>query len=234
MKYPVLIAAALVTTAAPAYAQDLSGFRIEGRAAWEQSGAKATIANPDFDEDDDESGPEFFTSTDDDSAIAYGVELGYDLQIGSGLVIGAYAGAELSDTRVCNQLIEDDLGCSDLKRTFTVGGRVGVPVGRSSLVYAKGGYSSGRFDVAYDPDITDNDDDEPGDTYAFSKSRGGFHVGAGVEVGLSQGLYGKLEYVYTDYGKGSYLLDDGSEGAQPSLKVGSDRHQVGVGIGLRF
>jgi len=234
MKYPFLIAAALVATAAPAYAQDVSGFRIEGRAAWEQTGAKATIPNPDFDEEDDESGPEFLTATDDDSAIAYGVELGYDLQVGPGLVIGAYAGAELSDSRVCNQLIEDDLACSDLKRTFTAGARVGVPLGASSLIYAKGGYSNGKFDVAYDPDITDNDDEEPGDTYGFSKSRGGYHVGAGVEVGLSQGLYGKLEYVYTDYGKGSYLLDDGVAGADPSVSIASDRHQVSIGMGLRF
>lgn len=232
MKYPALVAAALAATATPAFAQDLSGFRIEGRAAWEQVGADTAIPNPDFDEDDDESGPEIFTAADDDSGIAYGVELGYDFQVGSGLVIGAYAGAELSDSRACTQLIEDDMACSDLKRTFTAGARVGVPLGQSSLIYAKGGYSNGKFDVAYDPDVTDNDDEEPGETFAFSESRGGFHVGAGVEVGLTGGLYGKLEYVYTDFGGASFVVGD--EDDSPILDVKSDRHQVGVGIGLRF
>lgn len=232
MKYPVMIAAMLGAVASPVYAQDLSGFRIEGRAAWEQVGGDSSIPNPDFDEDDDESGPEFLTASDDDSGIAYGIEVGYDFQIGSGLVLGAYAGAELSDSRVCTQMIEDDMACSDLERAFTVGARAGVPLGRSSLIYVKGGYSNGKFDVAYDPDVTDNDDDEPGDTYAFSKSRGGFHAGAGVEVGLTSALYGKLEYVYSDYGSTSFVVGD--EDDSPVLDVSSDRHQVGVGIGLRF
>ena len=232
MKYPMLIAAALAGVASPAYAQDLSGFRIEGRAAWEQVGADASIPNPDFDEDDADS-PEFLTASDDDNGISYGIELGYDLQIGAGLVLGAYAGAEMSDSRVCAELVEDDLACTDLERTFTFGARAGVPLGESSMIYAKGGYTNGKFDVAYDPDVTDNDDDEPGEIAEFSKSRGGFHVGGGVEVGLTQGLYGKLEYVYTDYGRGAYLLGDDVED-DPTLEFGSDRHQVAVGIGLKF
>lgn len=231
MKYPVMIAAGLATLTSPAYAQDLSGFRIEGRAAWEQVGADASIPNPDFDEEDADS-PEFLTGANDDSGIAYGAELGYDLQIGSGLVIGAYAGVDFSSSRACNELIEDDLACADLNRTFTAGARVGVPIGQSALVYAKGGYSNGKFDVAYDPDVTDNEDEEPGEIAEFSKSRGGFHVGGGVEVNLTDLIYTKLEYVYTDYGKGSFLLGD--EDGDPALDVGSDRHQVAVGIGLRF
>jgi outer membrane immunogenic protein len=231
MKYPVTIAAALAALASPAYAQDLSGFRIEGRAGWEQAGAKANLPNPDYDEDDADS-PEFLTGSEDDSGIFYGAELGYDLQVGPGLVIGAYAGADFSDSRMCAELVEDDHACTDLGRTFTVGARAGVPFGQSSLVYVKGGYSNGKFDVAYDPDVTDNGDEEPGAFAAFSKSRGGFHVGGGIEVGLTQALYGKVEYVYTDYGKGSYRLGDGED--DPTLAVGSDRHQVAVGIGLRF
>ena len=53
MKYPLLIAAALAGVASPAYAQDLSGFRIEGRAAWEQVGADTSLPNPDDDADED-------------------------------------------------------------------------------------------------------------------------------------------------------------------------------------
>jgi outer membrane immunogenic protein len=231
MKYPVLIAGVLAALAGPAYAQDLSGVRIEGRVGWEQVGAGATLPNPDFDEDDADI-PEFLTGSENDVGITYGAEIGYDLQVGPGLVIGAYAGADFSDSRMCTELVEDDLACADLGRTFTLGARAGVPFGRSSLVYVKGGYSNGKFDIAYDPDVTDNDAEEPGAIAQFSNSRGGFHVGGGVELGLTQGLYGKFEYVYTDYGKGSYLLGD--EEGDPTLAVGADRHQALVGIGLRF
>jgi outer membrane immunogenic protein len=226
-----MIAGVVAALAAPAYAQDFSGVRIEGRVGWEQVGADATLPNPDFDDEDADS-VEFLTGSENDSGIAYGVELGYDLQVGSGLVIGAYAGADFSDSRMCSMLVEDDLACTDLGRTFTLGARAGVPIGKSALAYVKGGYSNGKFDIAYDPDVTDNDDDEPGEIARFGKSRGGFHVGGGVEVGLTRALYGKLEYVYTDYGKGSFLLGD--EQGDPTLDVGSDRHQVAVGIGLRF
>ena len=96
-----------------------------------------------------------------------------------------------------------------------------------------GGYSNGKFDATYDADVTDNDDEEPGAILDFSEKQGGFHLGAGAEVGLTEALYVKLEYVYTDYGSRSYRLEDMAAG-DPGLDASSDRHQVVAGIGLRF
>lgn len=232
MRYALSIAVALAAFATPAHAQELSGFRIEARGGWEQLGGTASIPNPDYDEDDEESGPEFLKASDNDGSIGYGVELGYDVQMDGGFVIGGYAGADLSDSRMCVELIEDDLGCTKLKRSFTIGARAGLPLGETSLIYVKGGYSYGKLSTVYDPDLTDNDDEEPGDIFEFSKNRSGFHAGGGVQLGLTETVYAKLEYVYTKYGSGSYRIGDDEE--DPVLKTRSDRHQLSAGIGLRF
>lgn len=52
-----------------------------------------------------------------------------------------------------------------------------------------------------------------------------------TEFGIANGPFGKLEYVYTDFGSSSYRLD---EDAETNLDVSSDRHQVLVGVGRRF
>src|SRR5690606_5757140 len=132
--------------------------RVEARLGWEQVRPDASYPNPD--EDEDVEGDENLTASQKDSGLSYGAELGYDAQLG-GIVLGAYAGAELSDNESCSELLGDDLACAGLERTFTLGARAGVPIGRSSLLYVKGGYSNGKFDAAYDSDVTDNDDDEP-------------------------------------------------------------------------
>jgi outer membrane immunogenic protein len=232
MKYSLMLAAAVAgVLAAPAYAQDLSGFRVEARGGWEQVGAKATIPNPD--DDTDEDGDEFLTASDNDSGISYGLEIGYDAQIGSSFVLGAYAGADFADSDICGEVLADDLACAGLGRTFTVGARAGVPIGERSLIYIKGGYSNGKLDASYDADVTDNDDDTPGAIAKFDQTLDGYHVGAGFELGVTEKAYVKLEYVYTDYGSQSWLLGDDAE-ADPTLKIGSDRHQVLAGVGLRF
>lgn len=232
MKYQAIFAAALTAlVATPAYAQDFSGVRLEGRAGWEQVSTEATLPNPD--EDEDEDGDELLVASDEGSDPTFGVELGYDARLGSSFVVGAYAGAELADTTMCAELIEDDLGCTELERTFTLGMRAGVPIAETALVYVKGGYSNGRFATTYDADLTDNDEEEPGALEEFSGSDDGFHMGGGVEVAFTAGLYGKLEYVYTDYGRRAHLLEDMDDDA-PGLALRSDRHQVVAGIGLRF
>jgi outer membrane immunogenic protein len=231
MKYKLMIGAALVAASAPAYAQDVSGFRVEGRASWDRSGSDFIFPNPDFDEDDEDS-EEFLTGSDKRSDVTFGGELGYDFQIGSSFVLGAYAGADFSSGSACVELVEDDMACSGLDRTLTVGARAGVPIGGSSLIYVKGGYSNGKLDVAYDPDLTDNDDDEPGDVFEFSETLSGYHAGGGIEVGITPSVYVKAEYLYTDYGSRDFGI--GTAATAPLLTVATDRHQVFAGIGLRF
>ncbi len=232
MKHRLVVAAAVATAgvSAPAYAQDALGFRIEGRLALEQDKLEASLPNPE--DDDDEDGDEFLTSTESHSGIAFGAELGYDAVIGSGFVLGAYAGAEFGGSESCVEIIDDDLACASVGRTFTLGGRAGMLISDAILLYAKGGYSNGKLEASYDDDVTDNDDDDPGDIAEFSGAKGGYHIGGGVEWGLARGIHAKAEYVYTKYGTQSYLLGDDDD--DPALDVSSNRHQFFVGIGLRF
>lgn len=233
MKYHLLLTAAVggFALAGPAHAQDLSGFRVEARGAWEKVGGEASLPNPD--DDEAEAGDEFLSATDKDSDISYGLELGYDVQVGRGFVLGAYAGADLSNSEMCGELLEDDQACAGLDHTFSLGARAGIPVGERSLLYVKGGYSHGKFEGTYDADVTDNDEDEPGVIEEFSETQGGYHLGGGVELGLTQSAYAKLEYLYTDYGSGTYRLD-GMEEDAVGAELRSDRHQVLVGLGLKF
>jgi outer membrane immunogenic protein len=232
MKYQAMIAAAAAgILATPAHAQDFSGFRLEGRIGWEQVGTDASLPNPD--EDEDEDGDELLVASDKGSDPSFGVEIGYDVQVGSSFVLGGYAGADLSNTSMCAELVEDDLACTELERTFTLGLRAGVPIAETALIYVKGGYSNGKFATTYDADVTDNDDDDAVAVEEFSGSEDGFHLGGGVELGLTESLYAKVEYVYTDFGNRSHLLEDMDDDA-PGLRLSSDRHQVIAGIGLRF
>ncbi len=50
---------------------------------------------------------------------------------------------------------------------------------------------------------------------------------------MTKNAHIKLEYLYTDYGNKSWLLGDDAD-EDPTLKVGSDRHQVVFGVGMRF
>ncbi len=59
----------------------------------------------------------------------------------------------------------------------------------------------------------------------MSDDFGGYHLGIGAELAVAAGLYGRLEYVHTDYGE---LEFDGERLGELT------RGQLMVGVGLRF
>lgn len=229
MRYFILLFAG-VFIAGPACAQDFSGLRIEGRGGWDVTKASSSLPNPD--EDEDEDGDEFLIATARDDGPDYGAEVGYDIQLGSAVVLGAYAGGDFANRWSCVELVEDDQACARSRRSFTLGARAGVALGETVLLYAKGGYSNGKVEVSYDPDLTDNASDDPGGVVYHDAKIDGFHLGAGLELAVSGALYAKAEYVYTDYGTGRYAIDDAD--GSPELAIGLRRHQALVGVGVRF
>lgn len=196
-----MIAAGTFVVAMPAHAQ-FTGPRIEGRLAYESVEATIETGDPSATEDSE-------------SAISYGGELGYDLQLGPA-VVGAYAGLEGSNLRTCDEVFGDDEGCIGQGRNLYVGARAGVAVAPRVLLYAKAGYSNGSLDVSYSDGVNGVE---------VSDDFGGYHVGAGAEVALVSGIYGRLEYVYTDYGELEFETE----------RLGElTRGQAMVGVGLRF
>lgn len=216
--FAAMLAATML--ASPVWASDLSGARIEGRLGWESNSAEAAFhLVPDDDEE-----PEVLTAEGDADKVSYGFEAGYDALIGSSVLLGAYVGADFSDSEICSAFTEEDSVCLSSGRTFTVGVRAGVPIAERALIYVKGGYSNGKLDLAHDEDV----EDEENELFEDSETLDGFHVGAGGELAFTENTYGKLEYVYTSFSPYEHL------GEEFVTTADTSRHQLLFGLGLRF
>jgi outer membrane immunogenic protein len=221
--FGVLLAVAAGTVAAPASAQDeesnFTGVRLEARAGWSSFGSRVGMTDPD---DEDET---ITVSTSQDKA-GYGAELGYDYQLGP-VVVGVYAGIDNSSTTQCLEIVGDDIGCVDSGRNLYAGGRAGVVLNNNILIYGRGGYSRGRYSLAYDGDT----DVAASPIYVIADSAGGTHYGGGVEMAFTPNFYGRLEYVRTRYDRLNTVnpLDD-----DIAVSIRTRRSQVFAGIGLRF
>ena len=204
--------------AAPAFAQD-AGFsaRAELRAGYDELRAEVEI-------DDSAS-----TDTTGESGLGYGAEVGVDFRVASSVLVGAYAGLDLSEIDDCRDVFGGDEACIDAGRNITVGVRAGLPLGEGNLIYVKAGYSHAKIKASYAEDAEDLDSQLFSETDTVS----GYHLGAGFELGLNQlglsdGFYVKGEYVHTRY-RDAFKSDlaDG-ESFNPT------RHQLLVGVGVRF
>ncbi|UIJ44823.1 porin family protein [Sphingomonas cannabina] len=211
MKKHLVAPLAALVLATPAMAQDMGGARVEAHVGYDR-------VNLDVDYDD---GVDQFSGSDGTDGVAYGVEAGYDV-VTSGVVLGVYAGLDLASTDYCSEIYGDDEACLKARRNITLGVRAGVPVGPRTLVYAKGGYSNGRVKATYE------DFEGILDSGKVSDNLDGFHLGAGVQSGFGKNLYAKLEYVYTNYS--GYDIETTDFGASADF----DRHQVLLGLGVRF
>jgi len=214
-----LVAATMV--AAPSAAAGIGGARIEARLGWEQAKAKGAYHLAPADATDE---PEIFSARSSKDGLSYGVELGYDALVGSSFILGAYAGLDLAKAELCGAFGEEDRGCLSRGRTFNIGLRAGIPIGDRAMVYAKGGYSNAKVELSYDSDVADEDNA----LFMASKTSGGFHVGGGAELSFTANTYGKLEYAYTGFDSYDHIEEDLVAAAD------TDRHQLLVGLGLRF
>jgi len=198
MRKLVFAALAASAFATPAFAQDapFTGLRAEGVVG--------------YDKVKDGTGQDAGSS----DGVTYGGAIGYDLQIG-GAVIGAEAEltGSTTDTRADSLLVAGDRLTVDMGRDIYLGGRVGVAVTPTTLLYAKAGYTNARVETTYETAVSRT---------RISEDMEGYRLGAGAEVALSGNMYLKGEYRYSNYGS-----IDGYD-------IDVDRHQVVAGIGIRF
>lgn len=204
--------------AAPAAAQEetdaFSGFRIEGLVGYDsvRPGSTEDIDNAD---DLDQS----------IDGLTYGVGVGYDMPMG-GVVLGVegeWMQSKASTEYDTAAFTGFGVANASAGRDLYAGLRVGVPIGTSALVYAKGGYTNTRFDILATDNVTDTKTDVDLD---------GWRAGAGVELALSKNLFLKGEYRYSNYAKGEAEAPSGLESDR--FDVDLDRHQVVAGLGVRF
>jgi outer membrane immunogenic protein len=130
------------------------------------------------------------------------VQVGCDYQIGSNIVIGAFADYDWSGIKgnmVPGFLFNLLVGEEKLKSSWAAGGRIGWLPFERLLVYVSGGYTEARFDQVnflFGP---------TGELTVFGLGKhtySGWFIGAGYECGLGflPGLFWKTEYRYADYG----------------------------------
>ena len=149
---------------------------------------------------------------DHEDGVVYGVGVGYDMQMGSGAVVGIEAEATDSSADVCAEdvTVTGDRLCVGAKRDLYVGGRLGAAVGTSTLVYGKAGYTNARFGFDYDDGGNGSND------FGDGRNLDGVRVGAGIETALGTNSFVKAEYRYSNY------------------EEGVEKHQVVGGFGFRF
>jgi outer membrane immunogenic protein len=225
-----ILASGAAMMAVPANAQDdspFTGLRIEALGGYDilRNGSGVDI-DEDGGDDVDESIEGFL----------YGAGVGFDFDLG-GFVAGVEG--EISDS-TGNQEADEVINApfafrASVGRDLYIGGRVGMRVAPTTLVYVKGGYTSAKIDAAVDD--LDPDDDVDFTTDA-DQTVDGYRIGAGIEhafgnsFGFGSGAYAKVEYRYSNYDDLSF--DDDFFTAPNSVEVDLDRHQVVAGLGIRF
>lgn len=212
----ILAAASAAAFAAPAMAQsaDFTGPRVEAIVGYDTSrpGSSTDIDNA---EDIDQSV----------DGVTYGVGVGYDFAVG-GMILGlegewteSSAQSDYDTTDFTTFGVEN----VEVGRDFYVGARVGAEIVPGTLLYAKGGYTNARYNILATDNSTDVDSDIDLD---------GWRVGLGIEEKLSDNIYAKVEYRYSNYEEGEVEAPSGLESDRFNVDI--DRHQVMAGLGVRF
>lgn len=216
---PLAIGSALV--AVPAFAQDVApaspfeGPHVEAVMGYDITRAGSSSDNEAYPDDDESS-----------EGFLYGVGAGYDFDFGN-VVIGPEA--EITGSTAKTKFENGDfegfgLGNVKMNRDIYVGARAGYKVAPTTLLYVKGGYTNAKFDVVG----TDGDT-----THTRDIDADGWRIGAGLEQAVTNNMFARLEYRYSNYGKAEFdytgdVPDSGRFG------VDLDRHQVVGSVGVRF
>ncbi len=130
---------------------------------------------------------------------------GYDYQLNSHFVVGAFGDAGFTHFRYKSTfgITSDPESLSEtlhnnFRNLLMIGGRLGYLTSPGTLVFVSGGYANaglGDTSVSYNPS------DAPGESVTLDGQRfsGGF-IGGGIESRITDALSLKAEYRYVDFG----------------------------------
>lgn len=161
--------------ATPAFAQeagqenDKAGFRVEARAVYETPTVSSIAQNNDV----------YKVG----SAVAFGGEAGFDIAVGSSVVVGPYVTFEKSSVEAT-----DGADTLKVKDNLGAGLHIGYAVGSKGLIYGKVGYAKLRIEA------------QSGALRA-TESGSGFQGAVGYEHGFGEMFYGRVEFGYGDNGR---------------------------------
>ncbi|MCJ2188133.1 outer membrane protein [Novosphingobium beihaiensis] len=127
-----------------------------------------------------------------DEGVNYGISAGYDLPLSGGMFVGIQGTVADSTVKECanDVLAAGDRLCVKTGRDLAAVVRFGTSVGDKSKLYVLGGYTNARIRATYDDGVSTSSDGANGD---------GFRLGAGYQYDLSDRLFLKAEYRYSNY-----------------------------------
>lgn len=214
-------AGTLLASASPAFAQSVEEQSpFTGARAQVVTGYDSIRAGSDVDDDGNDNN--------DQSAegVIYGAAVGYDVDLGA-VVIGPEAefGWSTADTEF-NDGDFEGFGFGNVKagRDLYLGARVGAKIGEQALAYVKGGYTNAKLNIRSNDGTREFDTDYDLD---------GYRIGGGVEYAVNQNMFINAEYRYSKYSDAEVDF----EGTLPDsdrFNTDLDRHQVAIGLGVRF
>lgn len=120
-----------------------------------------------------------------DEGVAYGVSAGYDIPLSGGMFVGIQGTVADSTTKECASF-EGDEACIKTGRDLAALIRLGTSVGDKSKLYVLGGYTNARIRATYDGE-------------SDGVNLDGFRLGAGYQYDISDSLFVKAEYRYSNY-----------------------------------
>jgi outer membrane immunogenic protein len=217
----LIAAGSAMAASAPAFAQEATpassfqGLRVQAIAGYDHSRSGSTV---------DLNSDRVKQSID---GVVYGGGVGYDFAVGSRLTLGA--DAEISDSSAKfdtnnSQPNTFTLGRVKAGRDLYFGGRIGYAVSPAALVYAKGGYTNARYNVALA---------NGGTSETRRLDTDGYRIGAGLEYKLSQKMFVGAEYRFSSYKRAEFDYN-GATADSNRFRIDTDRHQVVATAGVRF
>lgn len=220
MRYVILAALAASAVATPAFANHFEGLRLEARLGFDNFNRDKVDVHGVEGQD-----PwELDYSIDDKSAsgVVVGAGIGYDFGLFSKVTLGAEANISISNIK--SQALSSWENTSyNIDREFELSSRLGYKVSDNALLFVKGGFAnvSRRY----------QEEGQAPNTYATERS--GWTVGGGLEAAVTDNVYAKIEYRYTDYGSNDPLsYVDGDYYGTWWDKL--TRHNAVLAVGYRF
>jgi outer membrane immunogenic protein len=139
-----------------------------------------------------------------------GAFLGYNVELGNGMVAGVEGDVGYSGVKGTNAGTEVKSGVDGSLRA-----RLGYTISPDILLYGTAGGAAKRTSVT-EGGIKD------------SETQLGWTAGAGTDIKFTEQLFGRVEYRYTDYGKDTFTTGSGAR------DVSSTDHRIQFGVGVHF
>jgi opacity protein-like surface antigen len=155
------------------------------------------------------------------------VTAGYDLKLAPGIFIGGFVDFGVTNANFTLTSPSGDVNQLRERSAFSVGGRIGTPIMRDTLLFVVGGYTRADLIFSYS------------NLYSDGKMFGGWFGGGGIEYKFAGPWSFKAEYRFTHYGRQVAGNDDGAGGGggavdQEVHSIDGNSNSVRLGINYSF